>query len=78
LPKLISIINPCREVIEECNRLCQHHEGGSFEVVHDAAQAAKEADIVYTDSWMSYGISPEAEEERTNLFLFSFSPHKDK
>jgi ornithine carbamoyltransferase len=30
--------------------------GVTFQVTHDAAEAARDADVVYTDSWMSYHI----------------------
>jgi len=33
--------------------------GGSLEVLNDAKIAAKDADVIYTDSWMSYHIPPE-------------------
>jgi len=38
--------------------------GARLRVVHDAAAAARGADILYTDSWMSYHIAPEAKERR--------------
>lgn len=46
-----------REVIDECNELCKRPNAGSFKVVHDPREAAKDADVIYTDSWMSYHIS---------------------
>ena len=50
---------------------------GSFKVSHDALEAAKDADVVYTDSWMSYHISGDEaksriEALRLNFFFLSF------
>lgn len=42
--------------------------GCTVEVFHDAKAAAEGADVVYTDSWMSYHIPPEQEEERKRVF----------
>eukprot|EP01028_Stygiella_incarcerata_P013533 TRINITY_DN82745_c0_g1_i1.p1 TRINITY_DN82745_c0_g1~~TRINITY_DN82745_c0_g1_i1.p1 ORF type:complete len:320 (+),score=85.33 TRINITY_DN82745_c0_g1_i1:92-1051(+) len=49
-------------VLDECAELCKV-SGGKVEVFHDAKIAIDDADIVYTDSWMSYGI-PESEKQR--------------
>ena len=38
--------------------------GCSVQVVNDAREAATDADVVYTDSWMSYHISAEQMEDR--------------
>lgn len=43
-------------------------------VIHDAAEAAQDTDDIYTDSWMSYGIPAEKEEERKG-FLYLFKLH---
>ena len=32
-------------------------------------EAAREADVIYTDSWMSYGIPQDQEEERKKAFM---------
>jgi ornithine carbamoyltransferase len=38
--------------------------GTEILVTHDAAEAARDADVVYTDSWMSYHIDPAEREAR--------------
>jgi len=43
--------------------------GSKVEVFHDAAKAAEGADVVYTDSWLSYHIDPAEEEERKKVFM---------
>jgi ornithine carbamoyltransferase len=42
--------------------------GPSMEVVHDAREATRGADVVYTDSWMSYHIPKEDLDRRVALF----------
>lgn len=37
-------------------------------ITQDAAEAAKDADVVYTDSWMSYHVPKEQEKERIKMF----------
>ncbi|MDD2240147.1 MAG: ornithine carbamoyltransferase [Kiritimatiellae bacterium] len=44
-----------------------HHQV-QLDVTQDAATAAREADVVYTDSWMSYHIPKEQAGERMTLF----------
>lgn len=38
-------------------------------VTNDASEAVKDADIVYTDSWMSYHIDKSQEENRKKIFM---------
>jgi ornithine carbamoyltransferase len=38
--------------------------GTEILVTHDAAEAARDTDVVYTDSWMSYHIDPAEREAR--------------
>lgn len=42
--------------------------GAKVHITHDAAEAAKNADIVYTDSWMSYHIPEHKKEARVRVF----------
>src|SRR3989338_1843627 len=42
--------------------------GSKIEILHDAKKAALNADIVYTDSWMSYHIPKEQETVRVKVF----------
>ena len=44
-------------------------------IVHNAMEAARDADILYTDSWVSYHIDASEKEDRIKLFskiFFSF------
>jgi ornithine carbamoyltransferase len=42
--------------------------GGSVAVTGDATEAAREADVVYTDTWMSYHIPQHKAEARVRVF----------
>ena len=42
--------------------------GVRFAVSHDAAEAVRDADVVYTDSWMSYHVPKDKIGERTAIF----------
>ncbi len=52
---------PQRKVFDDVTELCSKN-GGKLVVTGDVKEAAKGADVVYTDSWMSYHI-PESEKE---------------
>jgi ornithine carbamoyltransferase len=58
---------PAVEVIEDCTKLAAE-SGCELVVTSDPAEAAKDADVVYTDSWMSYHIPKEEEAARIELF----------
>ncbi|MFH1425005.1 MAG: ornithine carbamoyltransferase [archaeon] len=60
--------SPEQEVLDECKELCKT-SGGKVIVTHDAAEAAKDADVVYTDSWMSYHIPEDQMEARKAKFM---------
>ena len=49
--------------MREVQRLTEQY-GGTVEIVHDSLEAVDGADIVYTDSWMSYRIPQEQKERR--------------
>jgi len=54
---------PAKEVLEEARKIAVRL-GSSVEVTHDAAEAVRGADAVYTDSWMSYHIPKSRKAER--------------
>lgn len=58
---------PAVEVTEECMRFAAE-SGSELLVTSDAVEAIQDADIVYTDSWMSYHIPKNEEAERIKLF----------
>jgi len=57
-----------QEVIDECNELCKK-SGGKVIVTHDAKEACADVDVIYNDSWMSYGIAKEEEHKRFEIFM---------
>ncbi len=59
---------PLPSVLDAARKLAEPH-GGELLVTHDAREAADGADVVYTDSWMSYHIDPAALDERVAKFM---------
>merc|ERR1740130_98533 len=52
-------------VVKECEDLmAKNKNGGSFKITNSREEAVKDADIVYCDSWMSYGIAAAERQER--------------
>ena len=60
-------LSPSREVIAHAETLAARF-GGRIAVDHNAHQALDSADVVYTDSWMSYHIPKEQMDKRVELF----------
>lgn len=55
------------EVLKECAELCKV-SGGVVRVCKTADEAVAGVDVVYTDSWMSYGIPKEQADTRVKMF----------
>jgi ornithine carbamoyltransferase len=60
--------SPRTDVVDDCAKYAEA-SGGSVFVTADPLEAVKDADVVYTDSWMSYHIPKEQEEERIAKFM---------
>jgi len=58
---------PAIEVTEQCSEFAKK-AGSGLLVTDDAAEAVKGAEVVYTDSWMSYHIPKEEEAARVEVF----------
>ncbi|MBN2422886.1 ornithine carbamoyltransferase [Candidatus Woesearchaeota archaeon] len=59
--------SPTKKVIDECRKIALK-SGSGIVITSNPEDAAKEADIIVTDSWMSYHIPKEKKEERVNVF----------
>jgi len=59
---------PEQIVLEEVAQISKE-TGAEINIVHNAFDAAKDSDIIYTDSWMSYGIPVEKDDERKKIFM---------
>jgi len=60
--------SPEQIVLDEVKEISKD-TGATVRVIHEASEGAKEADIIYTDSWMSYGIPQEQEEKRKKALM---------
>lgn len=60
--------SPRADVVADCKKFSAE-SGGSVFVTDDPVAAIKDADVVYTDSWMSYHIPKDQEEERIAKFM---------
>ncbi len=60
--------SPSVDVVADCEAFAAE-SGGSVFVTADPAEAIKDADVVYTDSWMSYHIPKEQEAARIAKFM---------
>lgn len=58
---------PAVEVAEDCVKIAEQN-GTELVITDDAAEAVSGADVVYTDSWMSYHIPKDEEEARVKVF----------
>lgn len=58
---------PAVEVTQRCSEFAEE-SGSELVVTDDPVEAIKDADVVYTDSWMSYHIPKEEEAARVKLF----------
>ncbi|MBI2578836.1 MAG: ornithine carbamoyltransferase [Candidatus Aenigmarchaeota archaeon] len=58
---------PDKKIVAEAKRLAAK-SGSKILITNDAKEAVESADVVYTDSWMSYHIPAEQEKERERIF----------
>ena len=59
--------SPQEQVVKESKEFAKD-SGSKVVVTNNAKEAVKDADVVYTDSWMSYHIPEEKREERVKVF----------
>jgi len=60
--------SPRADVVSDCTSFADE-SGGSISITDDPVAAIKDADVVYTDSWMSYHIPKDQEEARIAKFM---------
>lgn len=54
---------PQKELVDTCKEIASH-TGGSITLTEDVAEGCKDADVIYTDVWVSMGEPQEVWEER--------------
>ena len=59
---------PRADITDVCQGFAEQ-SGGSILVTESAEEAVVDADVIYTDSWMSYHIPEDQEAERIALFM---------
>ncbi|NQV09065.1 ornithine carbamoyltransferase [Candidatus Woesearchaeota archaeon] len=57
--------SPKKEVVEKAKQIATKE----VIITHNAEEAAKDADVIYTDSWMSYHIPADEKEARMKVFM---------
>ena len=57
---------PNEELVEECMEICKA-TGGSIEMNENVLEATRDADVIYTDVWVSMGEPDDVWNERINL-----------
>ena len=57
---------PAQELVEECRKICKE-TGGSVNLCEDVMEGTKDADVLYTDVWLSMGEDQSMWEERIKL-----------
>ena len=60
--------SPEQTVLDEVSEISKD-TGADVRVVNNAKEAAQDSDVIYTDSWMSYGIPESEEEKRKEAFM---------
>jgi ornithine carbamoyltransferase len=60
---------PLPEVVQTSRKLAEARGGGTCVVTRDPREAVEGADVVYTDSWMSYHIDPKELDGRVAKFM---------
>ncbi len=57
---------PNEDLVETCREICKD-TGGSIEMNENVMEATRDADVIYTDVWVSMGEADEVWNERINL-----------
>lgn len=60
---------PEQEVLDECKAICEKTGGKVNIFTNNALEACKGVDVIYCDSWMSYGIPAADAAARTEKFM---------